>query len=425
MSIDSARKHNIRIFPIYKMFSWDLLFYYSIIFLFLTQAKHLTASQVLFADAFYPIFKVVTQLICTSFSLKCGKSKSIIIGNIFVSISILLVILGKSVENLIFSNLFSAIGFNLKSLCETSILYDSLSDSPHKRDHFSKIDGKGLSRYYIVDAISAFSTGFLFVFNPYLPMILCFVSCLIATLISLGFQMPSEKIETIKSTTEKISFRHKFKNFKKVFKFITHSKRLRSLLLFSGIFAATLTVFRTLMNSLFVDLNFPNQLFGFIFAFIQVISAIASGNQTYFHKKFKNRTLTFFCLPLVCTMLLTGLVVVCNINYYIILIVTFMMVLSYAVSKGPFYSLIKRYLNSFSNPNLNTKIYAANAIVDSICQSTFNLIGSYLLSITSTAYSLIILGGSLIIVFICILEYMKTRLGLKPEEYEKSDIEFV
>ena len=31
-----AKKYNRKIYPIYKMFSWDLLFYYSIIFLFLT-----------------------------------------------------------------------------------------------------------------------------------------------------------------------------------------------------------------------------------------------------------------------------------------------------------------------------------------------------------------------------------------------------
>ena len=33
------RKKNVRIFPIYKMLSWDLLFYFPIIFLFLTQVK--------------------------------------------------------------------------------------------------------------------------------------------------------------------------------------------------------------------------------------------------------------------------------------------------------------------------------------------------------------------------------------------------
>ena len=45
------RKVNARLYPIYKMISWDLLFYYSIIYLFLTQAKGFSASQVLLAEA--------------------------------------------------------------------------------------------------------------------------------------------------------------------------------------------------------------------------------------------------------------------------------------------------------------------------------------------------------------------------------------
>lgn len=33
------RKINMKLFPIHKMLSWDLLFYYTINFLFLTQVK--------------------------------------------------------------------------------------------------------------------------------------------------------------------------------------------------------------------------------------------------------------------------------------------------------------------------------------------------------------------------------------------------
>lgn len=33
------RKANVRLYPTYKMFSWDLLFYYAIAFIFLVQEK--------------------------------------------------------------------------------------------------------------------------------------------------------------------------------------------------------------------------------------------------------------------------------------------------------------------------------------------------------------------------------------------------
>ena len=76
---------NLKLYPIYKMFSWDLLFYYAIIFLFLLKAKGLSASEIFFADAFYPIFKLLFQFRCIRISDYLGKRKAILIGNIFVN----------------------------------------------------------------------------------------------------------------------------------------------------------------------------------------------------------------------------------------------------------------------------------------------------------------------------------------------------
>ena len=47
-----ARRTNAKLFPIYKMFSWDLLFFYSIEFLFLTITKRLDASEILLINDF-------------------------------------------------------------------------------------------------------------------------------------------------------------------------------------------------------------------------------------------------------------------------------------------------------------------------------------------------------------------------------------
>ena len=49
------RNRNVKLFPIYKMISWDLLFFYSIIFLYLVQVKNLSAPQVLLAEALYNV----------------------------------------------------------------------------------------------------------------------------------------------------------------------------------------------------------------------------------------------------------------------------------------------------------------------------------------------------------------------------------
>ena len=92
--IIKAKSYNARIFPIYKMFAWDLLFYYSISFLFLTQNKGLSASQVLFAEAFYSIFKLVFQIPCVNIIELLGKRRSLIFGNAIIAISFVVLLLG-------------------------------------------------------------------------------------------------------------------------------------------------------------------------------------------------------------------------------------------------------------------------------------------------------------------------------------------
>jgi len=64
MTEQMKRKNNLKLFPIYKMLSWDFLFYYAIAFLFLTIEKGFSASEILFATAFFPLFRVLFQIFC-------------------------------------------------------------------------------------------------------------------------------------------------------------------------------------------------------------------------------------------------------------------------------------------------------------------------------------------------------------------------
>ncbi|MCI8353247.1 MAG: MFS transporter [Clostridia bacterium] len=193
------KKYNVKLFPFYKAISWDLLFYYAISFLFLTNTKGISAADVLFVDAFYPIFKFILQIPNTAIVNKLGNRLSLILGNIFVAASILLWILADGMTILILSQFLSALGFSLKSLTETNLLYDSIEKSDKRNDIFSKIDGKSSSYYYYIDAITSLITGFLFVINGYLPMLLCFGFCILSTLLSFSFK------EVEKTKSEKIS----------------------------------------------------------------------------------------------------------------------------------------------------------------------------------------------------------------------------
>ena len=89
---EKNRSRNIKLYPIYKMISWDLLFFYAIIFLYLVQVKNLSAPQVLLAEALYNVAIMLFVIPSGKIVDKIGKKNSVIIANICVSISIVIIL---------------------------------------------------------------------------------------------------------------------------------------------------------------------------------------------------------------------------------------------------------------------------------------------------------------------------------------------
>lgn len=419
-TIIQNKKYNVRLFPIYKAISWDLLFYYAISFLFLTQTKGISASDVLLVDASYTIFKFILQIPTVIIVNKLGNKKSLILGNLFVSGAILAEILATGMFSLFLAQFMFALGYALKNLTESNLLFDSIEKSNKRNAIFSKIDGKSSSFYYYVDAITSLTTGFLFVINGYLPILLCFGLCIISTLLSLKFKDVSET-----KPVEKINVKDNINDIKEGFKFIFQSSRLKSLIIFNALLSSVLALRSTLSSSIFTDIHLPEQYFGITYAVFQILSGIASNKQEWFHNRYRNRTLTVFGLTCTLSMIAIGLCEVVNLNYGLTLEVILIMLALQCIVKGPFYTLIKRYLNSFATSSMRTKIYSASDLSYCVIRSVICFISSALLDVTNTSYVYVILGCIFTVIFIFLLEHMKHTVGLKPEEYPEKDIQFV
>ena len=122
--------------------------------------------------------------------------------------------------------------------------------------------------------------------------------------------------------------------------------------------------------------------------------------------------------------MLSGLVVLLNLPFALVFtIVMVTQIIQFGI-KGPYYTLIKQYLSSFSTSKMRVKIFAANNIIEGIISCIFSLIGAWFLTFATTAQSSIIIGSICFILLIIILEYMRTRVGLKPEEYSEEEIKF-
>ena len=410
---------NVKIFPIYKAVSWDLLFFYVILFLFLTQVKEINAADVLLAEAVYPILKFLFLIPLSVFIEKFGKRKSLIFANIINGISVVCFMLSSNLIHLIIAQFFSAIAFVIKGVAETNILYDSLPKDEKRGSRFSKIDGQGGAGYFYLDAISSAISGFLYVVNPYIPLVLSAIGCLVSTFLASKF------VEVESESSEKISTRKYIKELKSSFRNALQSDRLKYLLVYGAILSGVFSSIVSLRSGSLQEIGVPEQYFGIIFGIMGLVSGIASRNQGRFHNKFHNKTLAMLALPTTISCILIGLVITLELPYALTLIMVILLFTVQFIAKGPFYTLIRRYLNNFTTASLRGKISSYYNLVESLARSLISLFASLLLRYIDSAGTICIIGCVLTIILILLTDKMRYKVGLKPEEYKKSEIEFL
>ena len=409
------KQKNIELYKLYRVFSYDLFFYYAIIYLFLTIEKGISAAQVLQFDAFYILFKSFTQIPATLTIQKIGKRKSIIFANLILAIHMLIIIFATDFTQLLISQLLCALGYTIKGTCETDMLYDSIEHGEKRGSIFGKIDGKAASRYYYVDAISAIIAGFLFVINPYIPMVLSF-------LILMCVAIMSTKFEDIQVKKEKMKISEEFKNLRYSFRNILKSRRLRSLLVFNALMVGMIKIMQNLRNTVLLEVGMPEQYFGVIFAILGIISGIAAKNQDRIHKRYRNKTLTFLAFPTAMSCLLLGILLMFKIDTKISIPIILTLFMVQYIMKGPYYILIKRYYNNFTTGEKRVKIATVNNLVENIIASVLVFGASYVLDAVPVKFTLVIVGCISVIAVLILLDYMRNTVGLKMEQYGKKEI---
>ena len=413
-----AKRQNAKIFPIYKMFSWDLLFFYSTQYLFYTNVKGITAGEILKLDAFFPLFIIFMQLPSTICADLLGRRKSLIVGNVIMILYIFLLIILPGVVGIFIANIIYAFGYSLRGIQATNILYDSTATKGGE-GLYAKINGKGATGYYILDGIASLTAGYLFVINGYLPMIICLAFTIIATIISTRFK------DIYENKLEENEISNKIKEYKKDFKIsiknIITSKRLRALLIFMGIFNALITITGTYKGSTLTELQVKPETFSMINAIFTFIAGIATTFQDKIHKKFRNRSFTFLAMIFITSIILIGILLYTNILNILPIILILLAIRSITMSN--YYVLSERYAKNFSTPKTRTRISFATEFTTNIIEAIMVFFAGVLLDGTNIRFATLFIGLFTFVLFVLALDYMRARVGLKPQEYDKKDIE--
>ena len=413
------RKKNVRMFPFYRMISWDLLFYYPIIFLFLTQVKGFSPAQALFADTFYTLSNTFWQLPATWVIDRIGKKNSLIIGNILYSISILAMIFMRSYYELLIIQFFYALGYSIKALCENNILYESLPSHIKRGKLYSRIDAKASSNFFYFDGISSVIAGVTFAINGYIPMVLCFITCVLSTILTFKFNHTRRDEEKI----EAVSIKEYVGQLKDSFTFFRKSKRVKSLFIFNAIFTGIIIGVINLRSSMLKEMMVPEAWFGFIFAGLQIGAALFARYQDKLQKILKNKTLTVLSLPVAISCILVGFIGKDPLSKSSLILIILLYFIQQSV-RGPYMGLMSRYLNNFTNKKIRSKISAFKNLTANLATAIFTFICSVLLGITSTANTFIIIGCLSTVAIVLTLDYMRDKVGIKPEYYTSEDVKY-
>lgn len=420
--IARMKKRNMEIYSIHRMLTFDLLFYYAIKFLFLTQIKGFTAGNIVTASAFWGIFKVIFQIPVTTIIDKIGNRKSLIIADTLQAISVIFIMMSVSLPMLIFANLFGAIAAAMKEVSESGILNLSIPEVENRSQIYSRIDGKALGNYYYISAVSALLSGILFDVNGYIPMAICVIILLISALISSKFQ----EIKENKEENIKIQKRYKiyFKDLRLAFSFIFNSRRLKALMLYSGIMYGMIMVMGTYEMGLLDEIGVSATGTGLIYAIMQIIAGISSKKHNVFHEKYKNKSLTMIGISYTLACLIAGIAAFSQMPHFIIVAIIVITYIIRYLDTGFYYVLIKKYITNFTNLEVSNKVYSAHGLVTGIGNFVICAFGAIVVSHNSIMNSMIIFGVVFSVIMILVLKYMSTRVGLNPKDYRKKDINY-
>lgn len=415
MNPTNSRKNNMKLYPIYEMFAYDLLFFYGIRVMFFSDVKHFTDSQIVLSAALFALFTVLLQFPVTLVVNRLGKKKGAIIGNLINVIWAISMFFIINFTDLILLQIPAAMAFAFKSVSAGNLLSDSIPESTNQRDIYVNIDKKGFSRYSFLSAVSTIIAGWLYGFNPYIPIILCLIFTIISTIISFSFtEIKEPKID--------IAVKENVNNLKQGIHFIANSRRLRALQLLTGAIWGVTILLELYELELLQYIGASSFIVCLTFALMELTKGISSREAPWVNKMLKNKTLTSILIVFILGFILIGLMAMISFKLPTkIILITVILVLLNTVG-GIARILSKKYFNNFTDNEILPSIYTAKSISDNVFRVIFTLLGSSILLFTNIDKAFIVYGICLVPITLLANLYAKKRLGLNPDKYPDKDI---
>lgn len=404
---------NVKLYSWYRIFSYDIFFFNVISFFYFTIVKNLTVTQILFLEALYPIYQILLQIPSNTIAQRIGAKNSIVLGNLCWVIGFVTYILAPNIAYIIVADILFALGNVLKQITEPAILIHALKQE-QKEEEFNKIEGAGVGKYYYIETITSILAGFFFAINPYLPFILGSIMSVISLIISFFFDDVDATIERNYNSIKEylIDLEHSIKN-------IITKERLKALILYSSIFSGIIAISTCYYKNMLSNLGMTTENFGVVFALLTIIQGIACQRQYVVERKTKNKTLTWTGLSFTAIFIVIGVIGISNLQSTLLISLIVVLLVVQKIIEGTYQISIKKYMVNFTTPSTITSVLTSNTLFNNIGTSLVVMFGAFVLDNLDMNFGYIFVGAAGFITMLLIVTFMKTRVGLKPEEYKE------
>ena len=387
-------KKNIKIYPWYRAFGYDFLFLWTISILYLTEVKGLTYSQVILLDSIFMLVAFLFQIPISKMIRKIGRANSTKIASILSLGFVVIYLFGQGFWIFILANVFYGISAGIHNITDMEILSLSLKKL-HRKNDYSRYEGKGMFWYYIIEALTAIVAGYLYEFvSPYAPVVgtaVCSVICLVLSFI---IKDPLDEDEEAEEQQLLENKREREPSYKTLFKrpFVIW------MTIFCFCFFGISSVHQTMSKVYLQNINVPAYLFGYIFCVYKLISALASKFQFKYELKRGVKSLIIFSIMMIIAYIGSAVIYSINADAVVSIIAVLILFSTQHIARAIYRITVKNYINSCVSKHSLTRTLTIYSMAEFLGYALTTLFVSVVMNLSGDSY--VITNLSLVGVFI-------------------------
>ena len=382
-----------KILALFRVFSWDLVFFYSFSVLFLTQIKGFSEAEIMYTSAVVALVPILFQYPFNLLAKKIGPLASVRLGMFCFLAFTAGILIYDNVVLLYLNYCLYAIGA-IFLVPNISVLAIKNLKVEGKEGEFSRLEGRGAGVYYIINAVASIGLGYLFDVNAYLTMSFAVMASAVGVILSFVIR-DEEKFagnmpeQTLPPKEEEIPQKAKKKK--------TVSLAMIYLLLISTSFYGLIMLESNIKQLLFQEVLFSATAIGWISFGVSIFKSASCE----IYKCFKNKSKIIVTLMPICYFLLLLILAICfivvkqNLALQILVIVVCAL---FQFFNQPFKIGTKDYVRQTVQSQKQVDTFSLLFVVRNISQLLYSIfVGTLLtgISISSSLLYIVALGGSI------------------------------